>query len=256
MQNDDHARGRVLSRREVLALLGATGLVVAGRPLSAAERWIGAKPEEAAPSHGCVVRPEQTEGPYFVDQRLQRSDIRADSADGRVRPGAALALTFNVSRLASADCKPLAGALVDVWHCDAIGVYSGVEDPSFDTRGSNALRGYQITDAAGSARFTTIYPGWYSGRTVHIHFMIRSAPDVRPGFNFTSQLYFDDDLTDRVHAQEPYASKGMRHARNTRDGIFRRGGKDLMLAVTSEKDAYRAAFDIALEMDPDGAPRT
>ena len=256
MQNDDSGRGRVLSRREVLALLGATGFAVAARPLAAAERWAGAKPTDSAQPHGCVVRPEQTEGPYFVDERLQRSDIRADSSDGRVRPGAALALAFNVSRLAGSDCTPLAGALVDVWHCDALGIYSGVEDPSFDARGSNAFRGYQITDAAGSARFTTIYPGWYSGRTVHIHFMIRSAPDVRPGFNFTSQLYFDDDLTDRVHALEPYTSKGMRNARNARDGIYRRGGKDLMLAVASDKDLHRAAFEIALEMDPDGTPRT
>ncbi len=255
MQNDDIGRGRILSRREVLALLGATGFAVAARPLVAAERWAGAKEADATKPEACVVRPEQTEGPYFVDERLQRSDIRADSSDGRVQPGAALALAFNVSRLAGSECKPLAGALVDVWQCDAHGIYSGVEDRSFDTRGSNALRGYQITDAAGIARFTTIYPGWYSGRTVHIHFMIRSAPAVRPGFNFTSQLYFDDDLTDRVHAQEPYASKGMRNARNARDGIYRRGGKELMLTVASDKDVHRAAFDIALEMEPDGTPR-
>jgi len=255
MHHDDFGRGQVLSRRRVLALLGATGFAVAGRPLAAAQRWIAAEKDAPHPG-GCVVRPEQTEGPYFVDERLLRSDIRTDSADGSVRPGAELALALNVSRLAGAKCSPWAGAWVDLWQCDAHGVYSGVEDPRFDTRNSNALRGYQITGADGVARFTTIYPGWYPGRTVHIHFMIRSAPDVRPGFAFTSQLYFDDDLTDRVHALEPYASRGMRTARNARDGIYRRGGRELMLTVTKEKNVYRTEFDVALEMDPDGRPRT
>jgi hypothetical protein len=83
---------------------------------------------------------------------------------------------------------------------------------------------------------------------VHIHFKIRSAPTERPGFDFTSQLYFDDALTDRVHAEPPYASHGPRDLRNHRDGIFRDGGSDLMLPVTPESGGYAARFDVALQL--------
>jgi protocatechuate 3,4-dioxygenase beta subunit len=195
----------------------------------------------------CVVRPEQTEGPYFVDERLHRSDIRSDPTDGRVSPGTPLALTVLVSRLNAGDCQPLAGAQVDIWHCDALGVYSDVQDPDFTTIGQKFLRGYQVTDARGEARFVTVYPGWYPGRTVHIHFKIRTAPVAKRSFEFTSQLYFDDELTDRVHAAPPYAAKGPRIARNQHDWIFRRGGDRLMLDTTSTADGYAATFPIGLQ---------
>lgn len=124
-----------------------------------------------------------------------------------------------------------------------------MQDPGFNTIGKKLLRGYQITDADGVARFTTIYPGWYQGRTLHIHFKIRSAPSSSPGFEFTSQLYFDDSLTDRVHAQQPYAAKGQRNLRNSGDGIFAQGGSQLLLAVTQNSQGYAATFDIALQID-------
>jgi len=106
--------------------------------------------------------------------------------------------------------------MVGVWQCDAAGHYSGVTDTGvgFDTVGQKFLRGYQITDAKGVARFTTIYPGWYRGRTVHIHFKVRTpatavlANATDSVYEFTSQLFFDDALTTRVFAQEPYASRG------------------------------------------------
>ena len=157
---------------------------------------------------------------------------------------------FNVSRISANVCTPLAGVLVDIWHCDALGVYSDVQDPSFNTAGKKFLRGYQVTDASGIARFTTIYPGWYQGRTVHIHFKIRSAPSASPGFEFTSQLYFDDALTDQVHAQEPYAAKGPRTLRNAGDGIFAQAGSQLILALTPlapNGQGYAATFNIALQ---------
>jgi len=196
----------------------------------------------------CVVRPEQTEGPYFVDERLNRSDIRSDPTDGRVRPGTPLALTLAISRLSAGDCQPLAGAQVDIWHCDALGVYSDVKDPGFNTIGQKFFRGYQITDTRGEARFVTVYPGWYAGRTVHIHFKIRTAPVAQRSFEFTSQMYFDDGLTDRVHADPPYAAKGRRTARNQDDRIFRRGGDQLMLAPTPVADGYTATFAIGLQL--------
>jgi protocatechuate 3,4-dioxygenase beta subunit len=194
-----------------------------------------------------VVRPELTGGPYYVDEELSRSDIRSDPASGEVKAGAPLELTFNVSRIAAGACVPLVGAVVDVWHCDALGVYSDVRDPGFDTRGQKFLRGYQITDSDGSARFTTIYPGWYPGRAVHVHFKVRSAPEADKGFEFTSQLFFDDDLTDQVHAQEPYASKGPRNLRNARDGIFNQGDPGLVLDVAPSDLGYTTTFEIALQ---------
>jgi protocatechuate 3,4-dioxygenase beta subunit len=239
MTNDDTPLGYVLTRREALTLLGAAGVVVAtGRPMSAAR---------ARRVPACVVRPEQTAGPYFVDELLNRSDIRSDPSDGTSRPGAQLDLAFNVSRLTAGACVPLAGVMVDVWHCDYDGVYSDVQDPGFSTVGKKFLRGYQVTDASGVARFTTIYPGWYRGRTVHVHFKIRSAPSARPGFDFTSQLYFDDALTDRVHAVAPYAAKGQRTVRNEGDGIYRRNGSQLMLPVTQNGGNYSGTFDVALQ---------
>jgi len=242
MTHEDGPVGHLLSRREVLAFLGATGVA-----------WLMAgslNPRQAvagAPEPSCVVRPEQTEGPYFVDERLNRSDIRSDPADGRIRPGTPLALTLAISRLSAGECLPLAGAQVDIWHCDALGVYSDVQDPHFNTVGQKFFRGYQITDARGEARFVTVYPGWYAGRTVHIHFKIRTAPLAQRSFEFTSQLYFDDVLTDRVHADPPYASTGPRTARNQHDRIFRRGGDQLMLAPTPVADGYAATFAIGLQ---------
>src|SRR5262249_6434810 len=160
-----------------------------------------------------------TEGPYFVDERLERSDIRSDPSDGSISPGTRLTLAIAVARITNGGgCEPFPGVLVDVWHCDADGVYSDVHDAYFgDTTGRRYLRGYQVTDANGGVAFVTIYPGWYSGRAVHIHFKIRTDPDAASGFEFTSQLYFDDALTDVVHAQAPYASKGPRDVRNAAD---------------------------------------
>ena len=243
MTHEDQPAGPLLSRREVVTFLGATGMA-----------WLMAdsiNPKQVVAGTlgpSCVVRPEQTEGPYFVDERLNRSDIRSDPTNGRVKSGTSLALTLLVSRLNARDCQPLPGAQVDIWHCDAQGVYSDVQDPEFNTIGQKFLRGYQITDARGEARFVTLYPGWYPGRTVHIHFKIRTALVARRSFEFTSQLYFDDGLTDCAHADPPYAAKGPRTARNQHDWFFRRGGDQLMLAPTSAADGYAASFAIGLQI--------
>jgi protocatechuate 3,4-dioxygenase beta subunit len=244
MDRDDAPVGRVLSRREALTVLGASGLVlvVGGRH----ERYAWAASKARLPA--CVARPEQTEGPYFVDQMLNRSDIRADPKSGVVKEGTPLALTLAVSALRAGSCAPLPGAHVDIWHCDAAGVYSGVEDPGFDTRGQSFLRGYQITDKAGEARFRTIYPGWYSGRTVHIHFKIRTDPTAERGHEFTSQLYFDDALTTRVLGRMPYAAKTGRRDLNADDRIFTRGGDQLLLAPKSAGDGYTTRFEVGLQL--------
>ncbi|HEX9795588.1 MAG TPA: intradiol ring-cleavage dioxygenase [Anaerolineales bacterium] len=260
MNNDDRMVGDLLSRREAVAVLAGTGAaaLLAGCAPATLDRLASATPgpilvpPTATPGisnldvPSCVVRPALTEGPYFVDERLNRSDIRTEPSTGEVRPGAPLALTFRVSQLADGACTPLAGAMVDVWHCDALGVYSDVKDPGFDTTGLMFLRGYQQTDSEGSADFTTIYPGWYPGRAVHIHFKIRNdlSPDSRQ--EFISQLFFEEAMTDIVHAQQPYAAKGVRTLRNDGDRIFQQGGDQLLLAVEPDQGGYRATFDIGL----------
>ena len=248
MDRDDVQVSRLLSRREILALLGASGIAaLAGCKPSRDAAAVGMANSSVLPS--CIVRPEQTEGPYFVDGRLDRSDIRSDPASGAIKAGAALDVAIVVSRIADGGaCTPLAGARVDLWQCDASGIYSGVKDPSFDTIGQQFLRGYQLTDATGTARFTTIYPGWYRGRTVHTHFKVRTEPAATRGYEFTSQLYFDDALTDRVHAREPYASMGPRSVRNDGDRIFRRDGDQLMLAVTEAAGVHAGTFHLGLRI--------
>lgn len=242
MHNDDSPVGRVLTRREALGVLGVSGLA-----LLSDTRLGLALPRQGRPGPACVVRPEQTEGPYFTDVKLNRSDIRSDPGTGVVKEGTPLALILAVSRVGEASCAPLAGAHVDIWHCDAEGVYSDVEDPGFNTVGQRFLRGYQVTDAAGEARFQTIYPGWYSGRAVHIHFKIRTDPGAARGLEFTSQLYFDDALNNRVFSRAPYATQGQRRGRNADDRLFADGGDQLLLAPTRAGNGYMARFDVGLQ---------
>jgi protocatechuate 3,4-dioxygenase beta subunit len=184
------------------------------------------------------------EGPFFTDVRLNRSDIRSDPTDKSVKEGVPLALTLRVSAVGNAGCTPLAGATVDVWHCDAAGVYS---DSGGNTAGKKFLRGHQVTDANGAVRFTTIYPGWYPGRAVHIHFKVRILAGPALGNEFTSQLYFDEAVTDRVLARAPYSVHGKRTQRNSEDGLYRRGGSRLMLALTESGPGYAGEFSIGLK---------
>ena len=155
---------RSKARRDALRII-AGGLLLGG--------WPAANPAHAQTGNraGCVLTPAQTEGPYFVDERLDRSDVREDPATGAARPGAVLTLDLGVAAVDGARCMPLRGAIVDIWQCDALGNYSDVND----SRGQRFLRGYQATDANGRVRFTTIYPGAYPGRAVHIHFKIRRS---------------------------------------------------------------------------------
>ncbi|NNF06128.1 MAG: intradiol ring-cleavage dioxygenase [Candidatus Eisenbacteria bacterium] len=241
MHDDDGQVGWVLSRRQVLACFGAAGatLLSGGVPLKGPARVLAAD---------CIARPAQAAGPYFVDDMLNRSDIRSDPSDQSISEGAEFNMTFRVSRFSGEECEPLAGVVVDLWHCDAAGVYSGVVDPNFNTVGKSFLRGLQIANSDGEATFTTIYPGWYPGRAVHFHFKIRSPEGFSPAFDFTSQLYFNDIFTDQVFQAEPYASRGLRTVRNSGDGIFNFGGSELLLDVTEEGGVYQSTFDLALDV--------
>ncbi|MBN8583176.1 MAG: twin-arginine translocation pathway signal protein [Anaerolineae bacterium] len=257
MDNDDKPIGTILNRRDVLKILGlgsAATLVTACAPdvieslspttvpsetLAVPTSTLATTQAASVPVPACVVRPEMTEGPYFVDEMLNRSDIRNDPSDGAVSVGAPLELTFNVSLVSANGCVVLPNAQVDIWHCDAFGVYSDVEN----AQGKKFLRGYQVSDANGVAKFVTVYPGWYPGRTVHIHFKIRIN-----GYDFTSQLFFDDAFTDQVYLQEPYNQRGERNTRNERDGIYGNGGSQLLLNVTQNGLGYSAVFDIGLQI--------
>lgn len=270
--SDDAMIGRLLSRREMLALLGFASVGAAAlaagcssdsttnptattaAPSGAATTTV-ATPQatrqatpQATPqtTPSCVVKPAMMEGPFFVDENLNRSDVRSDPTDGSVKPGTPLTLAFNVYSV-SDGCAPLAGANVYIWQCDAMGVYSDAVDPTFNTKGKKFLRGHQTTDANGHVAFTTIYPGWYTGRTVHIHFKIRNSEANGQTSDFTSQVFFDDALNDEVFSQPPYAAKGQSTTKNADDGIYQGGGDQLLLSPTKTADGYAATFDIGLQ---------
>lgn len=248
--DDDAPIGRVLTRREAIVTLGGAGaaglLFLSGCTRPA----VAASGDTATASTGCVAKPEMTEGPYFVDEKLNRADVRIDTSTGQARPGSPLALKFNVSRIQSNACTPLPGAQVDIWHCDAMGVYSDARDPSFNTRGQNFLRGYQVTDAGGVAGFTTIVPGWYPGRASHIHFKIRGKNSSGADYDFTSQLFFTETfLTSLYTTASPYATKGdAGRTLNARDGIYNRGGSQLLVTPSASGNGYAASLNIGLSV--------
>jgi protocatechuate 3,4-dioxygenase beta subunit len=232
-----------LTRREAVRLLGSFAAAGMLGCAGAGAREASESPTTpASPVGTCVVRPQQTEGPFFVDERLNRSDLRSDPATGLARPGVPLTVRFRVSRTSAGLCGPLVGALVDLWQCDATGSYSDIGA----TAGAKFLRGYQVTDESGAVQFSTIYPGWYSGRAVHLHFKIRSAPGSVTRMEFTSQLYFDDTVTDAVLAQPPYNARGRRDTTNQTDAVFANGGSQLMLPVRQDGSGYAGTFDLAL----------
>lgn len=237
MTDDDKQIGKTLNRRELLGLLGVAvgGLALLGGTTNI----FGIKKNPILPP--CVVQPELTEGPYFVDDKINRSDVRSDTKSGAVKAGSLLELEFKVLQVTNSECKPLSGATVDIWQCDAEGVYSDVRDWQSDSSGQNFLRGYQTTDKNGIAKFTTIYPGWYPGRPVHIHFKIR-----KDNKDFTSQLFFDEAVTDKIALLKPYSEKSQRRTRNERDGIFRESNNQLMLNLTETTKGHKASFEIGI----------
>jgi len=239
MNEQRYRVGQRMSRRAALSLLGASAASLL--PLAAVR---GA---DMNPRLSCVATPTQTEGPYFVDEHLNRADIRSDPVTGVVKEGVPLKLRLSAHAIAAGACTPLAGAVIDVWHCDAAGVYSDVNDAGSNAMGQKFLRGYQVTGDDGGVDFLTIYPGWYQGRTAHIHFKIRGQPAGARTYAFTSQLYFDDAISDRVYARAPYARSAPR-TRNDADFIYRSGGSQLTLALVPDGSGYKARFDVGLRI--------
>src|SRR5438093_2642948 len=213
-----------LTRRGSLVRLGgflATAVGAAGLKIETSD---GAGP--AAVASGavtCVLTPEQTEGPYYIANEKLRRNI----TEGR--PGTPLTLRLGVVDASS--CRPIKGAAVDIWHADAAGVYSGFGQGAASR---TFMRGIQRTDAKGTATFRTVYPGWYQGRTVHIHVKVHVAGNVV----HTGQLYFPDTLTDAVYRRLPYGRRPNRDVRNATDMIFRNGGVRSLLTIRRKGTGY------------------
>ena len=260
--DDDIPVGRILSRREAIAILGGTGLALltgcGGAATSGLSSGASAGTSATAtpvpgatatptpvPSGTCVVRPALTIGPFFVDERLNRSDIRSDPTTGVVQSGVVLNLTFQVSQLTGGACSALSGAMIDIWEANALGKYS--DESSEGTLGQKYLRGYQVTNSSGIASFTLIYPGWYSGRTVHTHFRVRNSTSSA-SYDFISQLFYDEAVTAAVLAQTPYSSRGSRDTTNATDSIYVAGGSQTLVSLTKSGAAYSGTFALALQL--------
>jgi protocatechuate 3,4-dioxygenase beta subunit len=211
----------------------------AARSSGAASTTLSASSFAGAAS--CTATPAQTEGPYYIDVDKIRGDIREDRPGTRLRVGV---LVLDVD-----GCTPVKDAIFEIWHCDAGGLYSGFEAASTGGRpggGSSQsdttryLRGAQITNGVGIAEITTIYPGWYQGRTVHIHAkVILSNKEL-----LTTQLYFDDTLTNTVYASAPYNTHTGSRTLNTKDGIYR---KETTLTVSKDGDGYLGLITIGVQ---------
>ncbi|MEV0732814.1 intradiol ring-cleavage dioxygenase [Polymorphospora sp. NPDC050346] len=227
---------------EVTTSAGTTATV---QPQTGADPALADLFDDAA---SCVVTPEQTEGPYYFDPKVIRSDIRED------RPGMRLRLAVRVREVG--DCAPVPNAAVDIWHCDAGGLYSGFESASTGSGGPPGrggtgrtddeiyLRGAQVTNADGIVEFVTVYPGWYRGRTVHIHTKVHLDTST----TLTTQFYFDEAVSAQVYATEPYSSHAGRDTTNERDGVMRSGGDPPpMLTLSRDGDGYLGLITIGVD---------
>lgn len=212
--HDQHDRpdSPAIPRRSLIlgaGALGAGGLFGS----SAGARGTGATPEptldpetEALLQGGCVVTGSDVEGPFHLDLNLVRNDI----TEGY--PGIALRMYLLIHDVAT--CSPIENAVVDVWHTEAQGTYSGFQ--SRGTAGLTFLRGIQFTPQSGLVWFDTVYPGWYTGRTPHVHVKVTT----QGGSELTTQLYFPQSVNDRVFTLPPYNAHGPAPVTNATDAFF------------------------------------
>jgi protocatechuate 3,4-dioxygenase beta subunit len=243
MTMNDEVRNsrRLIARRRALGLGGTVGLgavlAACGASGSPAATGSTASPSGTSSSDDLVAKldavdvagtsPELTEGPFWFDVDSIRSDLRED------RPGATLTLALRVQ---DARNTPLPDSVVEIWHCDAGGEYSGFEvatggPPGERTDDGTYLRGAQVAGGDGIVRFTTVYPGWYRGRTVHVHVRVH----VDQQTVLTTQLFFDDDLSEQVYAAEPYSDHTGRDTFNDGDSIYADAG---LLTVEADGDDW------------------
>ena len=221
-----------MERRTFLRSLGLVALGSMIPLRSRAVALMGAHPKVAP---ACWVTPQETEGPFYFDPNLVRRDI----TEGKT--GLPLHLTFTV---VDEDCAPIPNVLVDIWHCDKDGVYSGYSQPGGDTTGQTFLRGIQVTDATGIARFDTVYPGWYQGRATHIHFKARTTQTTY----VTSQFAFPESVNSAVYATALYSGRGANPTSNSGDMVFQNAALQYLLLDAAEdgNGGYNGAFTMGI----------
>lgn len=230
-----------------------------------------------AQQSSCTLTAEQEVGPYYLD--LER--VRHDITEGK--PGLPLKLRLTV--VDETRCLPIANAALDIWHCDALGVYSGFsanspdgppggpphgfggrppgpppDSPDGDSFGpphpppdfanrkhdeTTFLRGVQLTDNAGVVEFSTIYPGWYVGRDIHIHMRVHVGGAVANSkyagghIPYTGQLFFPEHISDLVAQQQPYKNHRTERTLQQEDGVFineHGSGSVITLAQVNERE--------------------
>ncbi len=207
-----------LDRRDALKAVGGAGLaaVFGARALD----LLGGDAEAAST---CLLTPEATEGPYWVEENFTRRNI----TEGK--PGLPLVIRFTV--LNAKTCKIIPKADVEIWHCDAAGDYSAVDGAT-----TRFLRGHQKADATGKAEFLTIFPGWYRGRTPHIHMKVAVGGNVV----HTGQVFFNEAITRKIYAQAPYASRGVYDTPHASDSIYAEaGGSSAELKLTKRTGSLK-----------------
>jgi protocatechuate 3,4-dioxygenase beta subunit len=231
-----------------LASASAAGLLQSGRAQAATDSTA------AGADDACILTPQSEEGPYYLDPKL----VRADIAEGR--PGVPLALRLRVIEAGS--CTPIAGARVDIWHCDARGIYSAFpgqgDSHNIDHTGKTFLRGTQMVDGNGWGTFKTIYPGWYAGRATHIHFKV--FLDERTVL--TGQTFFPEALNEYIYGNVPdYAKRPQqRLVINANDRVAMESDPEhkAYCAVKEERERYVAMLTLAVDrnarVSADGLP--
>ena len=212
---------------------------------------------------GISTTPTVTEGPYWVDEKLFRSDIRTDPATGTARSGIPFALAITVQNLSGSTCALLTGAYVDTAGCDAKSDHSdeGTYNPgggtgTVNTSGQKFLRGYQITDENGQVKFTTrSILGWYNGRTIHIHVRVRTYSGPTVLSNFVTQIFFDDSVNNAVMATSSYSRTTSRDTTNSTDMVYRVANQERMLATLTGdvNSGYQAAITLGATLQAPAA---
>jgi protocatechuate 3,4-dioxygenase beta subunit len=249
-----------MRRREMVALSAGALASVALYACGADKDETTSSVERARNKPDCLLTPGQEEGPFYIDLAQVRQDIVEN------RPGVPLALALTI--VDSDTCEPIRDAAVDIWHCDALGVYSG--EPSEGTDGETYLRGIQLTDGNGLAEFATIYPGQYPGRTTHIHVKVhlggRQSNDTYSGghVSHTGQLFTSDQRDAEVFALAPYNRNAAEITPRNTDTIFRdQGGSSSVLSLTQAgndlaRDGLTARVTLGIDPSatPDGLPGT
>jgi protocatechuate 3,4-dioxygenase beta subunit len=203
----------------------------------------------AATEQACILTPQAEEGPYYLDPKQVRSDVR----DGKT----GVPLTLRLRVIEAGPCTALSGARIDIWHCDARGIYSAFpgqgDHHKIDTTSATFLRGTQLTDKAGWAEFTTIYPGWYPGRATHIHFKIFTGEKTV----LVGQTFFPEALNEFIYSNVPdYTGRPReRHVMNVNDNVVVDADPTRLAfcAVKEERERYVASLTLGVDrnVNPD-----